>query len=325
MSDIKAALQKYKNRLLSLSGCTGVAIGYKEIKGEVIDQLAIVVFVKKKQHTPDSEQLVPAMLDDFPTDVVQKDPGLELTATQPFDRFEQLIGGISITPRETPPAWGTLGCFIRTTGNMHVAPGVYLLTNQHVLYYADPANPNSTTRNVIQPGNTGDPAPANYSCGDFVYGIKNRTSDCAIATVGYGRTWVNEVPNHPWRPGRRTLNGIGVAQVGDEVYKYGATTKSTRGVVRYIHYSHPILPIDNAIYIANPDDNMWVAKGDSGSVLVRYDDDFVVGLNFAADDTTILRPDQHPELPDNLPAYSAGYAYDIQSQMDIFGGVVTLA
>ena len=70
---------------------------------------------------------------------------------------------------------------------------------------------------------------------------------------------------------------------------------------------------------------MWVAKGDSGSVAIRYADDYVLGLNFAADALPILNPNTHRALPDNLPAYSAGFAYDIQSQMDVFGGVVGLA
>jgi hypothetical protein len=70
---------------------------------------------------------------------------------------------------------------------------------------------------------------------------------------------------------------------------------------------------------------MWVGTGDSGSVLIRYSDDAVLGLNFMADDKTMLNPDQHPELPAGMPAYWAGYAYDIQSQMSNFGGIVTLA
>jgi Trypsin-like peptidase domain len=324
MSELSEILAKHKTRLLSMPGCTGVAIGYKEVKGEVIDRLAIIVFVKRKQPDIAAEHLVPAVLDDAPTDVVEKTFGLALTATDPFTRFPQLMGGISITPRDVPPPWGSLGCIIHTTGNAHVPhAGNYLLSNQHVLSYADPANPHSTTRQVIQPGKTDEPAPGNYSCGDYVWGQTTPTSDCAIASIGYGRTWRNQVPNHPLRPGNRDLKGIAVAAVGDEVYKYGATTKSTRGVVRYVHYDDRVLPIRDSIYVANADGTMWVAKGDSGSVLIRYSDDFVVGLNFAADETTILG--KHPALPNDLPAYSAGYAYDIQSQMNLFGGVVTLA
>jgi len=324
VAELSEILDKHKARLLALPGCTGVAIGYKEVKGEVIDQLAIIVFVKRKQNNVAADHLVPQALDGTPTDVIEKTFGFTLTATDPFARFPQLIGGLSITPHDAAPVWGSLGCVIHTTGNAHVPhAGDYLLSNHHVLTYADPANPNSTTRAVIQPGKADEPPPANYSCGDYVWGQTTQTSDCAITTIGAGRTWRNQVPNHPLRPGNRTLRGIAVAAVGDEVYKYGATTKSTRGVVRFTNYTPHLLPIQNSIYVENADGTMWVAKGDSGSVLIRYSDDFVVGLNFAADETTMLA--HHPTLPNDLPAYSAGYAYDIQSQMNLFGGVVRLA
>lgn len=323
MSELFETLEKHKAHLLSLPGCNAVAVGRKVTAGETLDQLAIIVFFEKKLDSVSADYLVPSMLDGIPTDVVERTFGLAETATDPFARFDKVFSGISITPRDVPPPWGTFGCIIRTTGNGNVPAGDYLLTNQHVLWYADPANPNSTTTQVIQPGRTDEPAPLNYNCGDFVFGQKNPTSDCAIATIAYGRTWRNEVPNHPWHPGRRDLQGVAAAAVADEVYKYGATSKSTSGYVLLIHFNHAHLPIQNAIYVENLDQETWCAKGDSGSVLIRYDDDYVLGLNFAADDTTLVQPP--PDLPDNIPGYYGGYAYDIQAQMNVFGGAVTLA
>jgi hypothetical protein len=325
MSKLIQAFNRHKTQLLSLPGCTGAAIGYKVTAGKTLHELAIIVFFEKKFANPSPDSRVPPIVDGILTDVVEKSFGFTLTATNPFARFKEVFSGISITPRDTPPPWGTLGCIIHTTGNANVPAGNYLLTNQHVLWYADPANPDSTTRQVIQPGRTDEPAPYNYSCGNFVYGLKTPLTDCAIATIEYERTWRNEVPNHPWYPGRRDLRGVAAPAVGDEVYKYGATTKSTRGVILYIHYDHPTLPIQDAIYTESADGETWVAKGDSGSVLIRYNDDYVLGLNFAADEITMLPPDRQPKLPDNLPAYSAGFAYNAQSQMNVFGGVVTLA
>ncbi|MBK8623024.1 MAG: hypothetical protein IPN79_15040 [Saprospiraceae bacterium] len=325
MSEIHAVLQKYKSKIFGIPGVSGIAIGYKETNGQIQDQLAIIVFVLKKSSHVEDKYRIPEQLDGFVTDILEKKFGLELTSTDPFERFDDVFSGISITPEDVPPPWGTLGCIIRSNGNAHVPPGDYILTNQHVLWYADPNNPNSTSRGVIQPGRANDPPPPNYFCGNYIYGVKDPVSDCAICTIAGTRGWHNEVPNHPWRPGRRDLMGIAQAAVGDEVYKYGATTGNTRGVVRFIHYHDPILPIQNSIYIENPDASMWVAKGDSGSVLIRYADDFVVGLNFAADANTMLNPNQHRTLPDNLPAYYGGYAYDIQSQMNYFGAIVDLA
>lgn len=319
-------LERHKARLLALPGCTGVAVGRKEVGGKATDQLAIVVFFEKKRTDVPADQLVPPMLDDSPTDVIEKRFGLKLTATDPFDRFDQVFSGISITPRDATELWGTFGCVIRTTGNANVDAGDYLLTNHHVLRYADPNNPHSKSRQIIQPGNTDNPAPANYACGDYVYGLADQENDCAIATIGYGRTWRNEVPNHPWRPGRIDLAGVGAAAVGQKVYKYGATSSSTRGTVQFVHYDSPDQQIRNAIYVLADDGETWCAEGNSGSLMIRYDDNIVVGLNFAADDETLLPTTQNDSAQRSpRPRYAAGFAYDIQRQMNNFGGVVTLA
>jgi hypothetical protein len=143
VNELLEVLEKHKARLLALPGCTGVAIGYKEVAGEVIDQLAIIVFVEKKQKDMAADYLVPAILDGVPVDVVEKTFGYKKTATDPFARFPQVFSGISITPRDASEIWGTFGCIIHTTGNAQVPNGNYLLTNQHVLLYADPQNPNS--------------------------------------------------------------------------------------------------------------------------------------------------------------------------------------
>lgn len=327
MSELVRVLDKHRAQLSGTPGYTGSAIGFKVRAGEILDQPAIVVFVDRKRQDLAADQRIPASLDGVPTDVVERQFGFVRTATDPFARFAQVFSGISITPHAVPEAWGTFGCVIHTTGNpAHQVPaGTYLLTNQHVLAYADPHNPNSPSRLVIQPGHTADPVPLPYRCGDYVSGQITPTSDCAIASIGYGRTWRNEVPNHPWRPGRRDFSVVGVAALGDEVYKYGATSGSTRGVVRFIHFSPVHVAIQDAIYVESLDGSTWVGKGDSGSILIRYSDDVVLGLNFAADDATMLNPNQHPPLPGDVPAFSAGYAYDIQSQMNVFGGVVTLA
>jgi hypothetical protein len=131
MNDLTQVMERYKPWLLSLPGCTGVGLGFKEIGEKIIDQLAIVIFVKKKRKDIGSDFLIPKMLEEVPTDVVEQNLGLELTATDPFDRFDKLFSGISITPRDAPPIWGTLGCIVRTSGNanVNVPPGVYLLTN----------------------------------------------------------------------------------------------------------------------------------------------------------------------------------------------------
>lgn len=316
MTDIQASFEKHKEHLLSLRGCTAVAIALKISGGKTSKTPAIVVFVAQKRRDVPSDQCVPVTLDGVPTDVVERKFGVVLTATDPFARHQRLFSGISVTPRCAAEVWGTIGCIIQTNGNgANIAAGNYLLTNQHVLKWADPTYSNFESTRIIQPGNADSPAPANYDCGDFVAGIRDASNDCAIATIDPMRGWRNEVPNHPRHRGRRDLQGVAVAQLRDEVYKFGASTLSTRGRVRATHFHSDNGLIRNALYIEHEEHKPWVAEGDSGSVAILYEGDLVVGLNFAGDDKTAL--------PDG--GYRAGFAYDIQEQMNNFGNNVMLA
>lgn len=317
----KAALARHKKNLLSLHACTGVAIGFKSVRGEETDRYAIIVFVKEKLSRPPRDQTVPRELDGVITDVVEQEQlRFDLIATDPFARFDQLLSGISVTPREASPTWGSIGCFINTPGDIHngVPPGDYLMTCQHVLQYVTVHD-----RVIIQPSDAIFPPPG-YSCGNYVQGYRDATHDCAIASVGFGRTFRNEVPNYPLHPGRRNILGVAAAAPGQDVYKYGATTKFTKGRVALINYNPPNTNFQNVILIRseNGEHDVWVAKGDSGSVTLLQSNDCIIGLNFAGTQHSIMR---NPPLLPAYPAYWRGFAYDIQTQMNSFsaaGGVV---
>lgn len=308
MIDIHAVIERHTADLLALPGCTAVAIGKKIVAGEVTDRDCIVVYVQKKAATA-MPHAVPAQLDGIPTDVIERTFDFRESATNPFERFDPLISGVSVTAYEDSLNYGSIGCFIAADGTIPGVPAAnYMLTNQHVLQAA--AQPNSDHR-VIQPGNVNFPPPDNDVMGHYQAGERNETHDCAVSTI-QGRTFQNVVPNHPWQPGRRMLRGIAVAAVGDYVYKYGATTLHTTGSVANIHFSTP--GIRNAIYIQAENDGLWCAGGDSGSVVVRYADDLVLGLNFRADTNAPVRG-----------GFSAGLAYDITNQIRTFSTNVRLA
>lgn len=323
----KVVLEKHKTELLAIPGCTGVGIGLKQVGGRETGALAIVVFVQRKTSPPPGEA-VPGNLEGVRTDVIEQEDSEPVPlaapapmATDPFARFDQLFSGISVTAWETPPAWGTIGCFIWTPGDPgHGIPGgQYLLTNQHVLQGAAP--PDTV---VIQPSIDETVPPPNYRCGDYVYGYQTPTRDCAIATVGYGRTFLNQVPNYPGWPGRRDIRGVAAAAPGQAVYKYGATSKFTKGVVAVINYTPPNTNYQNVILIRSEGgtNDVWVAKGDSGSVTILQANDYIIGLNFAGSANAVMQ--NPPQLP-AYPAYYRGFAYDIQAQMNAFsatGGVV---
>lgn len=324
---LKDTLARHRDALLRTPGCTGVAIGLKQVGGEETDQLAIVVFVERKLANPPEEHRIPRQIEDHPTDVVEQEVlEFALTATDPFARFGELFSGISIATWDTPPGFGTIGCFINTTGDPanNIPAGDYLLTNQHVIANAVP--PNHDTR-VIQPTIQQMVPPLNYPCGNYTAGYRDALHDCAIADVAFGRTFTNEVPNYPWRPGNRTIRGVAAAAPGDAVYKFGATSKFTEGVVALVNYTPPNLNFQNVILIRSTGGTnaIWVATGDSGSVTIRQSDDRAVGLNFAGSPNAII---QNPPVLPAYPAYYRGFAYDLQTQMNRFaaaGGAVTLA
>ncbi|MFL6143147.1 MAG: hypothetical protein ACJ72N_14935 [Labedaea sp.] len=318
-------VQRRREELHRIPGCAGVAVGLKQIRGEPTGQFAITVLVTRKSPRVPQAELVPAELDGFPTDVVeQHEMEPRPIATDPFARHDPVFGGISVTPWEAPPAWGSIGCFLNTTGDpANVVPaGNYLLTCQHVLANASPGEPR-----IIQPSIQEMVPPPHYECGVYVAGYLSPTRDCAIVNLTT-RGFENTVPNYPWNPGRRAIAGVGVAIPGDPVYKYGATSRFTEGVVTLVGYNPPTTGWQNVTVIRNASgnhDDVWVAKGDSGSVTLRKSDDFAVLLNFAGSADAVIDPP--PDLP-ALPAYFRGFGFGLQSQFDAFaaaGGTVVLA
>lgn len=305
MDAIRSTIERHKAALLARSGCTAVAMGKKIVKGVATEIDCVVIFVKRKENVAPSDML-PSEIDGIAVDVVEREFLFVQTSTNPFDRFDPAISGISITAREDPEVYGTIGCFIRVIGhNGAVPPGNYILTNEHVLQVAAP-----DSGAVIQPGNNANPQD-NWAIGNYVYGLRDRTHDCAVATI-VNRGFTNQIPNHPWHLGNRRLTGIAAAALGDRVYKYGATTKHTVGVVQNIAFNVP--GFENAILIQGENNQLWCNGGDSGSVVVRYADDHVLALNFIADTNTPV-----------TGGFSGGLAYDIQSQMAVFGQYVDLA
>ena len=90
-----------------------------------------------------------------------------------------------------------------------------MLTNQHVVQAADPRI-GGDSQIVIQPNYAlGDGVPGGYRCGDYVDGYRDPHNDCALVHVGYGRSWVNEIPERPMHYGHRRLRGTRMPLVHD--------------------------------------------------------------------------------------------------------------
>ena len=69
--EVRRIKKKIEKRLLEYRGVTGVNIGFKTVNGEKTDELAIIVYVKKKGDVSPEEAL-PTEIEGVPVDVVQR-------------------------------------------------------------------------------------------------------------------------------------------------------------------------------------------------------------------------------------------------------------
>ncbi|MFQ5575646.1 MAG: hypothetical protein ACE5G8_01520 [Anaerolineae bacterium] len=69
----KAVKQKYQAELLGKKNVVGVGLGFKIVAGQISDEIAIIVNVRQKTDASalPAEDVIPAMLDGVPVDVVE--------------------------------------------------------------------------------------------------------------------------------------------------------------------------------------------------------------------------------------------------------------
>lgn len=309
---LHSAMAAQRDELLALPGVTAVAIGQREVEGKPTGELSVIVFVTRKQPERDTGRNTVRLHlpNDVPSDVVEREFDIVELATNPLQRYEPMYCGLSISTAAAPNEYGTIGCFIRTSGNFNVPAGTYLLTNQHVI---GKAAPNGV---VLQPV----PAdrsniPDNTRCGNYVYGVKDPTHDCAISTLGFGRTAANDVQVGSGAA-LTPLVGLGDPDVNQALYKFGARTSYTTGTVKYINFTYA--GATDLVYVESGSvDKAWLGAGDSGSVAVLQNDNVVVALNWGGDNKA--------KVTGQNDIYWGGVAYPINHQLSAFGARVALA
>jgi len=206
-------------------------------------------------------------------------------------RYPYLIGGIQIGlcgvvkdgDNEGFPT-GTLGMIVlnKNTGNRAI------LSNHHVLYGKPSYVPTADPR-VSQPAPTsvppdGQPYPnvcaraTNGYFGTYQYDGKPYHIDAAVADltrddVGrYTRQSSSRISNKFMVPELR------VARLGARVWKVGAETGLTYGIVARLEADALGADKPNRMVIMSENDNPFAVQGDSGSVIVDEEERRVVGL-----------------------------------------------
>jgi hypothetical protein len=309
LAEIRPVKEAQEQQIFERAGVTGVDIGYKMVGGKRTEELAIRIYVDKKQPQDAlaKGEMIPKTLRGIKTDVIERRFVLQPSRLRIQDikiqedatRYATLHGGIGIGPCRAvhlePPDVdapgnyvfvGTLGAVVtdRATGD-HM-----LLSNFHVMCVNDGWQAGDQ---MCQPSRVdGGACPA-----DVVGALQRAVLQGSTAGDGPGVDCA--VASHGARPIECTIEGIGdvtgtaVAIQGMAVRKRGRTTGLTYGTVDSVDLSarldygdglgeviltHQISILPDVAHNAAFGDH-----GDSGSVVVD-DNGRVIGLHFAGDD-----------------------------------------
>ncbi len=264
--------------LFQMSGVHSVGIGKKTVAGKETDDFAIVVFVIQKRElaTLRAEDIVPALLEGIPTDVIEH-PGFELAAfvrsMASVDNRAQrpLVGGCAVSadpaPYTPPPGStlvGTLGGFASTNNDPPMFQFSVGVSNNHVLgQHTEPHRVN-----VLQPANGPRVSQVTMSVYDPDLGVDAAGFSGLVNGINYNATVLD----------LGTVTGsydVGLSDVGKTVFKRGITTALTQGVLKVL---------DQGVQLTNPFTNQPVVfkhqmfiegafadHGDSGSFILLPD------------------------------------------------------
>ena len=296
-----------KDILLAIPGVVGVGHGFKEKAGANTRQEAIVVLVKKKlpaAQLPEAH-LIPANVDDLPTDVIEIG---EFTAYRPQSMSVAVaeIGHeyspeIERTARVRPAMPGlSIGHYAVTAGTLGAI--VYdrktaqplILSNNHILANSSSGRDGRARIGdpILQPG----PADGGFASNNVIaklskyvtldqYPLPN-TMDCALAKPLKNNLISPEILDIG------QVKGSTDPVLGLNVKKSGRTTRVTTGQIRAIDVTADINY--GAGRVLRFDDQILTTKmsegGDSGS-LVLDANNLAVGLLFAGSaEGTLVNP-----------------------------------
>ncbi|MFT4552950.1 MAG: hypothetical protein ACI9S8_001582 [Chlamydiales bacterium] len=283
----------HESELFSKANVIGVDVGFKYVSGERTNEVAIRIFVSKKEEV-ETSNFLPRSLDGIKTDVIMEEMFVPITQVPQADqalpnsnRYDPLVGGISVGPTRSinrTVYTGTLGAIVQKAGE------IFSLSNFHVYGVNDGwskgdeiAQPSRVDAGKCPRDNIGKIEDA--CLGNKLSG-KETTVDAAIATIE-NRQASNE---------NASILNIGVVRgsaepvLGQIVRKQGRTTGLTHGFVDglggtvNVDYGGTLgmVCFTNQIQIMpdTSENSSYINGGDSGSVSVN-DNNEIIGLNFA--------------------------------------------
>lgn len=327
--DLANVQHRNEAALLDKEHVVGVALGYREEGGEETDEQAITVLVDVKldQDLLSEDDLVPSTLDESKVDVKQvgsisiqqfiaSRPAVEAPTAEyaeapeaPSDRL-MAVGQELITPQvltgRVRPAMGGYSCGHPrvTAGTIGTGcyparpfPGIparyFLLSNNHVIANSNFASVGDPT---IQPGRVdGGQAPQD-TIGRLAAFVPLKYKTPTTAPLNFVDAAISAVP---FQLLTREIYYLGYVRrsfvapsVGTMVKKTGRTTNFTTGRVTAVNATVDVggYPGGVARFAGQILTTAMSAGGDSGSLVVNFDNDGV-GLLFAGSSAvTVLNP-----------------------------------
>lgn len=250
---------RVKSQLFAIPGVFGVAVGVKEVDGQLTDQIGIKVYVKEKKPVEDitSEEMIPSEVEGIPVDVVQRK----------FERHTITGGGSRFVCKPPNSTYGTVGLVVKdtTTGDL------VGLTNNHVVEATDDEEVYNNGPSFVGHVLRGDYG-SNYDAGVFaITDALVAPSPGAISAVG-------------------KVVGSRAPVLNEAVVKFGQKSNLTAGTVTATGLDltqtgedgDPDHDFSDQIEITSYS-GIMSAPGDSGSVFVATGDKNAVGLLWGGD------------------------------------------
>ncbi|MFI6148723.1 hypothetical protein [Streptomyces sp. NPDC051109] len=287
LEELVAVKERVEQQFLDQPGVTGIDVGYKEVGGQLTDQIAVRVHVARKTDDIPLAERVPAELGGFVTDVVERDYELQV-ASRPVDmtaladtrHVSTLKGGVSMGPSRSIDGSifaGTLGAIVIDKATQAKAA----LTNFHV------ACVDSTFQigdRMVQPSLIDTGVAPQGEFGALLRATLSEGVDGALISIDPGKATSCEVDEIG------PVRGTKKAELGMVVRKRGRTTGLTHGSVDgvsgtvRVNYGPGLgfhtLKNQVSITADASQNSIFSDHGDSGSVIVDSHG-FVVGLLFA--------------------------------------------
>ena len=286
---IKRALAvkgKYEEELLRRWNVTGVAVGYKQVKGELTDQIAIIVYVRRKlppREIP-PEQFIPSFIEDVPTDVVEAT--FQALQVNRKSRIRPAVGGISV------------GHYMITAGTItnifydYETLKLKLVSNNHVIANSAPYRPAFVGDPIYQPGRyDGGTSEDTIAYLERWYDLR----DYCVVDGGVGDPISQDAVSIQHLDFGEVKAPAVVPKIGDRILKGGRTTGLTEGrvvavdaSVRVYYGVATLTCVKQILALTTTLPTPFVRGGDSGSLAVLKNTSNPCGVVFAGSEDGTL-------------------------------------